>query len=163
MAGSRSVLLLLGSNLNNPLSQLKIARRLISNQLAKIKNASSIYKTSAWGNTRQPAFMNQVVEIISSRPPLKILEIVKNIERIMGRLVSVHWGPRIIDIDILFCGKEIIKTKSLTVPHKAMQDRMFTLIPLQELKPRLIHPQSKKSIQMMIASCTDQGQVKKIR
>lgn len=72
MPGSRSVLLLLGSNLNKPLSQLKMARRLISDHLAKIKKSSSIYKTAAWGNPRQPDFMNQVVEITSSRPAIKL-------------------------------------------------------------------------------------------
>lgn len=162
MPSARSVLLLLGSNLNEPATQLKIARRLISEHIAKIRKASSIYKTAAWGNTEQPDFMNQVIEIISSRPAIKILEILKNIEKTMGRLVTIHWGPRIIDIDILVCGNEKIKTKLLTIPHKTMHHRLFTLLPLKELKPRFIHPVFNKTIHELIASCKDHGEVQKI-
>ena len=162
MSAARSVILLLGSNLNEPIKQLKIARDLIGTQLARIKKASSIYKTAAWGNTDQPDFMNQIIEIISSRPAIKILAIIKNIEKIMGRVSSIHWGPRIIDIDILFCGKEKINSKMLTIPHPSIGDRLFTLIPLQELNPRFVHPVSRKSVRELIASCNDHSAVNKV-
>ena len=162
MPGSRSVILLLGSNLDEPIKQLKIARDLIGTQLAKIKKTSSIYKTAAWGNTDQPDFMNQIIEIISTRSAVKILAIIKNIEKVMGRISSIHWGPRIIDIDILFCGKEKIKSKILTIPHPSIEDRLFTLIPLQELNPGFVHPVNRKTVGEMIASCNDHSAVNKV-
>ncbi|MBP6794037.1 MAG: 2-amino-4-hydroxy-6-hydroxymethyldihydropteridine diphosphokinase [Saprospiraceae bacterium] len=162
MPGSRSVILLLGSNLDEPIKQLKIARDLIGTQLAKIKKTSSIYKTAAWGNTDQPDFMNQIIEIISTRSAVKILAIIKNIEKVMGRISSIHWGPRIIDIDILFCGKEKINSKILTIPHPSIEDRLFTLIPLQELNPGFVHPVNRKTVGEMIASCNDHSAVNKV-
>lgn len=125
----------LGSNLNNPKKQLKIAVRHISAIPQTILlSQSSIYQTKPIGPQNQPDFMNQVIAIETPLLAHALLYALQAIENTMGRVRTTHWGPRIIDCDILLFGDEIINTDDLIIPHPEMHKRDFVLKPLSEIK-----------------------------
>jgi 2-amino-4-hydroxy-6-hydroxymethyldihydropteridine diphosphokinase len=157
------VFLLLGSNLGNPLSNLTEARQHISRQAGKIITQSSVYKTAAWGNTDQPDFYNQALEIQAYKTPQETLDTVLDIEKAMGRTRKTQWGSRLIDIDILLWDNEIIDRPTLSVPHPHLHHRRFVLIPLAEIAPEIIHPTLRKSITQLLLQCTDNLAVEKLR
>lgn len=163
MATPKQVFLSLGSNLNQPVRQLKKACHLIETRIAGIQAASSIYKTQAWGHLEQPDYFNQVVCIASTRPASRILELLLQIESFMGRIRQGIWEPRIIDLDILFYGREIIKTPKLIIPHPRLHERLFNLVPLAEIAPNWIHPGLKKTVAELLMECKDKLKVKKWR
>ena len=107
---------------------------------------SSMYETKPWGLTDQPDFVNMAVEAETDLAPIELLEMLKKIEKDMGRRDTIRWGPRIIDLDILLYDDIILKTDSLTIPHPLMHEREFVLGPLSEIAGDLIHPVLKKSI-----------------
>jgi len=159
---SPPIFILLGSNLGDRQENLDRARHEISRSVGEIITTSSIYKTAAWGNTNQPDFYNQVIEIRSTLDPDKLFLETQLIEQKMGRVRKEKWSPRIIDIDILFFGDLIIETENLTIPHREIPNRKFTLLPLAEVTPDFIHPVLKKSVLQMLAACTDELPVAKI-
>lgn len=144
-----TVFLGLGTNIGDRFHNLSKAREAISG-FATIDTASSLYETEAWGYTDQAAFLNQVVSIQTKLSPLKLLKKIKKIEQQLGREESFRWGPRLIDIDILFYGKRIVNLPILTIPHKNLHNRAFVLIPLAEIAPDFIHPIFKKSVQDLL-------------
>lgn len=154
--------LLLGSNLGESQKQLEIAKKHISKRMGEILRSSSYYSTSAWGNTNQPDFLNQVIIIKNKFSPEDSIETILDIEMKMGRIRTQKNAPRIIDIDILFYNKEIINTEKLIIPHPLMQERNFVMHPLNELSPNLVHPVLKKNIHSLFLSCKDQLAVNKI-
>lgn len=156
------IYLLLGSNIGNPAKLLATAREKISEQLGEISSASSIYQTAAWGKTDQPDFLNQVLLLHSAMSAESCLQTILQIEEKMGRIRTVKNAPRVIDIDILYYGKESIERPHLVVPHPAIQDRRFVLIPLNEIAPLFIHPKLKKTNQQLLLDCKDPLDVKKI-
>ena len=153
--------MLLGSNLSGPALQLGLAKAYIAARIGSIMQQSSIYKTAAWGKTDQPDFLNQVLVVQTILTPEKILEMIFETEKKMGRVRTEKNAPRIIDIDILFYNNEIIETKHLSVPHPSLQYRRFVLVPLDELSPELIHPVSHKTIHELLMECTDDLVVKR--
>lgn len=136
----KGIYLLLGSNLGNSKEILDHAVSEIEHDIGDIINASSIYKTKAWGIEDQPDFLNQVVEIESSFSPEVLLEKVNEIEEKLGRVRLIKWQARIIDIDILYYGNVIIKSKDLVIPHPENENRNFVLAPMAEIAPDFIHP-----------------------
>jgi 2-amino-4-hydroxy-6-hydroxymethyldihydropteridine diphosphokinase len=133
------VFLALGTNLGNCEANLAQARTEISS-IASIQKESSIYETPPWGVTDQPAFLNQVLAVVTGLDPLDLLSAIKTIEFTMGRVPSVRYGPRLIDIDILLYGDTILDTLTLTLPHPRMAERAFVLVPLLEIAPDLVSP-----------------------
>lgn len=119
------VLLSLGSNQGNRFSYLFKAHSVISN-FAKIIQSSAYMKTSAIG-PKQRGFINQIILIETQLNSQSLLEKIKSAEKIIGRVKTYHWGPREIDIDILFYEKEIKNTKNLVLPHKEIYNRRFIL------------------------------------
>lgn len=155
------VFLLLGSNQGNCIENLKKARHHISNSAGKVIAFSSIYKTAAWGKLDQPDFYNQILSIETALNPHQLLTEVLSVERQIGRKRDQKWGPRIIDIDILFYGNTILNDPTLTIPHPGIPNRNFVLVPLNELASGLIHPSLNKSIEQLLRECPDTLPVEK--
>lgn len=155
--------LLLGGNLGDRTLYLQQARESIVTQVGTIKNASALYQTAAWGKTDQPAFLNQVLEVSTVLTPEQVLQTINNIEHELGRERLEHWGARVIDIDILFYDNLVQQTQRLTIPHPQLHLRRFTLLPLLEIAPDLVHPVLQLSIKQLLAQCPDQLEVTKYR
>jgi len=154
--------LLLGSNLGNRSNQLALARQEISRRFGPIITQSSIYKTAAWGKTDQPDFYNQVIHISSPLSPRQALTEIQNIETTIGRQRTEKWGARTIDIDILFWGDIILQEENLCIPHPHMGQRRFTLTPLAEVAPKLVHPELNITMEEMLLLCPDSLPVEKL-
>ena len=121
-----------------------------------IVNESSIYETAAWGNTKQASFLNKVISIRTKLPPDDLMKKLLEIEQELGRVRTEKYGPRTIDLDILFYDALIYHSAIVTLPHPAIQHRKFVLIPLAELSPGKIHPVYKKTINTLLKECADQ-------
>ena len=152
------VYLLLGSNLGKRKENLLLAHQFIQH-IGSILTVSSIYETQAWGNTQQPDFLNQVVQIVFKNSPKELLKKILTIENDMGRVRTDKWGPRIIDIDILFAGQTVLNELDLIIPHPQLHMRRFTLLPLTEIAPEFIHPVFKKSCDELLSECPDSSVV----
>lgn len=152
----------LGGNVGNRLKNIALAQHLIEKQLGVIDKYSNIYETAAWGNTDQPAFLNQAILIKTPFTPLQTLHIVLQIEKQMGRFREIKWAPRIIDIDILLYNQTIINKPQLQIPHPFMHERRFVLKPLAEIMPNTQHPTFKKSFRDLLTTCQDSLSVEPI-
>ena len=130
----------LGSNLGNKQLNLEIACRMLEAEDIRITAASSVYITEPWGNPTQDDFLNQVLEVETTLEAEQLLAVMQNIEKRMGRVRSEHWGPRLIDIDIILFGEQVISSPDLTVPHPYLEQRAFVLIPLLEIAPGIRRP-----------------------
>ena len=153
--------LLTGGNLGDRQQNLSTARTCITEQCGKIITASSIYETAAWGNSDQPAFLNQALEISTLFNARQLIRRLLKIEKQMGRVRKEKYGPRLIDIDILLFNNEIHNYHFLKLPHPEMQKRRFALLPLAEIAPDEIHPVINKTITKLLNDCKDELEVKK--
>ena len=154
--------LLIGGNLGNRPENLGKARQLIAANAGQIRKSSSLYETEAWGIKDQPAFLNQVLLVDTELDPRQLLSTILAIEHQMGRERTQKFGPRSIDIDILFYNDEIIDEPGLAIPHPQMHLRKFTLKPLKEIAPSYFHPVIKKSVSDLLRECPDSLAVKKL-
>lgn len=154
--------LLLGSNLGERKNFLDNARVRIHLLAGTVVKSSSRYETAAWGNTDQAAFQNQAVAIDTLLSPDLLLFTLQAIEDSLGRKRDEQWGPRTIDIDILLFGDQVINQPNLIIPHPAMPERKFALMPLAELIPDGVHPITGKTIAAMLSECTDPLSVEKL-
>jgi 2-amino-4-hydroxy-6-hydroxymethyldihydropteridine diphosphokinase len=154
--------LLLGGNLGKREQNLEAARENINLHCGTIVKTSSLYETAAWGNTEQPSFLNQALEIRTSLTAVQLIRSILKVEKQMGRTRQEKYGPRLIDIDILLFNNDIHHLKFLKVPHPEMQNRRFALLPLQEIAPGIIHPVLNKSITALLDECKDELKVKRI-
>ena len=154
-----NVYLGLGSNQGDRATNLKTAATLISRLIGKTAKQSHVYETQPWGNTNQEAFLNQVIMVNTTLDPRGVLDAATKIEREMGRTRKEKWGPRIIDVDILFYGKRVIRDKGLEIPHPELHKRAFVLVPLMEIAPDLEHPVLKEPIDELYMACDDQSEV----
>jgi 2-amino-4-hydroxy-6-hydroxymethyldihydropteridine diphosphokinase len=157
-----TVYLLLGSNLGDRQAHLRMCLTRLP-AIGKVVAASSVYETKAWGKQDQPDFLNQVVSVETTLSPKKTLILILEIEISLGRARQEQWGSRIIDIDILLFGSQIIDTEKLKVPHPHLPERRFALIPLAEIASDFLHPMLNKSIQTLLVNCADPLEVKKFQ
>lgn len=140
-----TVLLSLGSNVGDRKFNLTAASNLIKDTLSNTK-ISEIYETEPWGKTDQYKFLNLCISGETSLKPKELLNLIKNIEKKIGRRQSEKWGPREIDIDILFYNQDTVDYPNLKIPHPEVQNRSFVLVPLSDIAPSFIHPTINKSI-----------------
>lgn len=147
--------LLLGTNLGNRTENLSKATAAIRMFLGRVDQQSHVYETEPWGRPHQPTFYNQAIQITTPCSPLETLHLIKQVEFLLGRDNKEKWAPRIIDIDILFFDDLAFESPLLTIPHKHITDRKFTLEPLKEIAPHLVHPVAQKTITQLYLECPD--------
>lgn len=153
--------LLIGGNLQNRKENLSKAIELINEQCGTLTTFSSVYETAAWGMTEQPSFLNQALKITTSLNARQLMRKILKIEKMMGRVRNGKFGPRTIDIDILFYENEIYDLPFLKIPHPELQNRRFVLVPLAEIDPEIQHPVLGKTIAELLEECPDNLEVKK--
>ena len=132
-----SIYLSLGSNIGNRENNLKLALKELS-EILRIKKISSIYETEPLLYQKQDNFFNIVIEVSYFDEAESLLKNIKAIEKKMGREPTLRFGPRIIDIDIIFFNGQEINDESLTIPHKEWKNRLFVIAPLYEVLDRKI-------------------------
>ncbi len=142
------IYLSLGSNLGDRLANLQNALSNLPPQVI-IAAQSSVYETEPWGYSDQPLFLNQAIRAETDLEPTDLLVFLKDLEIKMGRKETFRFGPRVIDVDILFYDDLVIETHELVIPHKRIAERAFILVPLAEIAPSLFHPVLKKTIQQL--------------
>ena len=151
----------LGSNLGNRLGNLREALEKLRT-LGRVVKCSSVYETPAWGGVPQPDYLNACVRVEGEGlEALGLLRSVKGIERELGRVESVRWGARKIDVDILLMDEEVYHSEELDVPHVRIAERMFVLVPLWEVVPEgWRHPVSGRSVGEMISELGEEWPVR---
>ncbi|PWS28550.1 2-amino-4-hydroxy-6-hydroxymethyldihydropteridine diphosphokinase [Pedobacter yonginense] len=155
--------LLLGSNLGNREEILDESLRLIAENIGVISKKSSRYQTEAWGKTDQPVFINQAIAVETPLSAIEVLEKALEIELRLGRIRIEKWGERLIDIDIILFGDEVINIEhKLQVPHPQMQFRKFVMEPLNEIAAEIVHPVLNLTISDLTKKNIDNLAVKKL-
>lgn len=154
------VFLGLGTNLGSRAENLTAAREQLAARL-RVLRASSVYETEPWGFREQPAFLNQVVQAETDLSPARLLRYLKRLEKQLGRTKSFRYGPRLIDIDILFYAQSVINTRRLQIPHPRLPERAFVLVPLAEIAPEFVHPVLRRTVSELLLDCPDKESVKK--
>lgn len=139
----------LGSNLGDLKANLDEALTRLTNKGLNITKVSEYINTDPYGVTDQPRFLNAVCEVRTELAAQELLQMLLATELEMGRVRLRHWGERIIDLDVIFYGDEVIATDTLTVPHPDMQNRDFVLRPLAEIAPEKVHPVLNKTIAVL--------------
>ena len=157
------VFLALGSNIGNRDSNIKNAIKAIDrHELCKVVKISSLYETKPFGYLDQENFYNGVIKVETDLNLDELFELTLNVEESIGRKKRFTWGPREIDIDILFFNSEISNTGKLRVPHKGIAERDFVLVPFAEIEPDFIHPELNKKISDICKSVTENNIIRKI-
>ena len=153
---SHTVYLALGTNLGDRLSNLEKAITAMPPDILPLE-CSPVYETPPWGYTDQPAFLNQVIEAETDLAPQSLLVTLKDLETSLGRKPTFKYGPRVIDLDILFYNQVVLETAALTIPHPRMAERAFVLVPLADLAPNLRHPSLQKTVRELLAAIDSSG------
>lgn len=158
-----SVILSLGSNIEDRLYYLKSAINHLEEIIGEVKNVSSIYESEALGFESDIDFLNLCVEIETTFSPIELLKKTQEIELDIGRTKKSNgsYESRKIDIDIIFYGNEIINTETLTIPHKLFKNRLFVLLPLKEIYDSSYYPENSINIEDLIKKCEDKSVLKK--
>jgi 2-amino-4-hydroxy-6-hydroxymethyldihydropteridine diphosphokinase len=150
----------LGSNIAPRSTHLKQAVDQLA-EIGEIAAKSGIFETSPWGFTDQPNFLNANIRLYSACAPPELLVRIKAIEERMGREAGPRWGPRIIDIDIIWCDQIRLNEQDLALPHPHFQDRRFVLEPLREITETLQMSDGLTSVSDLLANCNDKSVVHK--
>ena len=153
----------IGANLESPAKNcLKAVERLNAHSDLTFVARSSLYQSEPFGITDQNWFVNSVVQLTTSLSPEELLRVCLSIEQTMGRTRAEKWGPRIIDLDILFYDDLILKQEGLEIPHPGIAERSFVLEPMNEIAPNFAHPKLKQSIQTLLMEIKTPQQVNRI-
>lgn len=153
----------LGSNMGDKTANLKRAiEELGKVPGSKVLAVSSLYKTEPVGDVEQDWFVNAAAEIETGLAPQELLKMLLDIEKRLGRVREIEWGPRIIDLDILLYDDLVMDEEELVIPHPFLQKRGFVLVPLAEIAPEVIHPRLKKGMSELMKGFHDNKKIEKI-
>ena len=153
----------IGSNLGTSGENcVEAIEKISTNDHIKIISKSSFYKTAPIGDIEQDWFINSVIRVDTKLNPKELLLTLLNIESEMGRIRKEKWGPRLIDLDLLFYDKLILNQEGITLPHPEIQKRNFVLVPLNEISENLTHPILKKTVKTLLQESSDDSEVKKL-
>jgi 2-amino-4-hydroxy-6-hydroxymethyldihydropteridine diphosphokinase len=150
------VYLALGTNLGDRSANLQAALAALPRFLI-IERISPIYETPPWGFVEQSRFLNIVIEGRTSLDPGKLLDDLKKLETELGRVAGPRWGPRKIDLDILFFDDLVIDLPGMTIPHPHLHERVFVLVPLADIAPGLCHPILHKTVSEILKGLDAEG------
>lgn len=140
----------IGSNLGDREGNVRKALEFLKENFTLVK-VSSTYETEPMYIEEQNWFLNCVAKLETDLPPRELLSYLKDTERRIGRQKSVRYGPRIIDLDILFYGKKVLRQNDLEIPHPKIHERPFVLIPLTEIEPDFVHPLHHKTVSELLS------------
>lgn len=147
----------LGSNLDNPESQVKTAIEALAGlSQIRLQDRSSLYRSAPMGPQDQPDYVNAVVKLSTGLEPDALLDKLQGIERAQGRVRTQRWGPRTLDLDILLYGQCVVATERLKIPHPGIAARSFVLYPLAEINGQLEIPGLGR-VQSLLEQCPDAG------
>lgn len=150
----------LGSNLDSPKNRiLKAISQIKRFSHTLLVNVSSLYRSPPWGVTLQPDFINAVVKLKTALSAEHLLKELLALEKLHGRIRNYRWGPRTLDCDLLLYHDQSINEPNLTVPHPRMTERVFVLLPLAEIAPRIIV--NEQPISTWVSRC-DSSQIEKL-
>jgi len=140
----------IGSNIGDRESNVLRAVKMMEAEGIRPVRLSSLIETEPWGVTDQPPYINAAAEVETRLQPMELLLALRDIQKRMGRFFdATRWGPRVIDLDILFYDDLTIKESGLSIPHPLIAERAFVLDPLNEIAPDLVHPQTGKTVAKM--------------
>lgn len=154
------VYLALGSNLGDRLANLRAALAALEPRVHVLAR-SHIYETPPWGYTDQPAFLNMAVKARTRLRPRGLLKYLKEMEATLGREESFRYGPRKIDLDILFYDDLMLDEPFLTIPHPRLHERAFVLVPLADVGAEVLHPLLGKTVREMLAE-VDASEIRRV-
>jgi 2-amino-4-hydroxy-6-hydroxymethyldihydropteridine diphosphokinase len=150
----------LGSNLGNKFESCRRAIAAVrASEKTRILRCSSFYRTEPVGKKDQDWFLNGVMAVETLLRPRELLDFLLAVEEGLGRERRERWGPRVIDLDILFYGGEVIQETGLKIPHPRLQDRRFVLVPLHEIAPDLVHPVLRRTVTELLSTLQEGDQV----
>ncbi len=136
----------IGSNLGDRRANCRAAVRMLEERGIRVVKTSALIETEPWGVKEQPPFINMALEAETELDPQMLLGALKDIERALGRQETLRWGPRTVDLDILFYDDLVMNGETLRIPHPLLHARDFVLIPLAGIAPDKVHPILKKTI-----------------
>lgn len=147
------ILLSIGSNRGDRTAFLSKALEALTNSdVIELGRVSHCYETEPAGVTGQPAFLNLAAEIETVLEPLELLKAIKAIEKKLGRVPTERWGPREIDIDIILWADRVMRSEVLTLPHKEFRNRAFVLVPICEIAPNAVDPETGQTVAELASS-----------
>lgn len=153
----------IGSNVGDKATNIKTAiKLLIDLSDCNVQKVSSLYETLPFGDVQQENYFNSVIKISTKLIHTELFTELKNIEQKLGRMTREKWGPREIDLDILFFNDLIISDEIITLPHKGIIYRDFVMIPLVEIEPEKVHPVFNKKISAFIEELNTKHIIRKL-